>query len=76
MTLGPSPLSEDLYESSGTFCEERLGETSIYHLLARDGHRLFPDETFADLFQETGRRSVPPWIVAVVMVLQRRGRAQ
>ena len=32
---------------------------------------LFPDEAFADLFQSTGRRSVPPRIVAVVMVLQR-----
>ena len=33
--------------------------------------RLFPDEGFADLFTDVGRRSVPPMIVAVVMVLQR-----
>jgi hypothetical protein len=33
--------------------------------------RLFPPELFADLFQPTGRRSVPPSILAVVMVLQR-----
>ena len=32
---------------------------------------LFPDEMFADLFTDVGRRSVPPMIVAVVMVLQR-----
>jgi hypothetical protein len=32
---------------------------------------LFPPELFADLFQATGRRSVPPSILAVVMVLQR-----
>jgi len=32
---------------------------------------LFPPELFADLFQPTGRRSVPPSILAVVMVLQR-----
>jgi len=32
---------------------------------------LFPDELFADLFTDVGRRSVPPMIVAVVMVLQR-----
>src|SRR5665811_60804 len=41
----------------------------------RDRHRecfaLFPDEMFADLFTGVGRRSVPPMIVAVVMVLQR-----
>lgn len=71
MTLGPSPTHEDLYESTRSFCEGRLAETSIYRLLARDGHRLFPDEAFADLFQDIGRRSVPPRIVAVVMVLQR-----
>lgn len=71
MTLGPSPLHEDLYESTGSFCEPRLSETSIYRLLARDGHRLFPDDAFADLFRDIGRHSVPPRIVAVVMVLQR-----
>ena len=32
---------------------------------------MFPPELFADLFQPTGRRSVPPSILAVVMVLQR-----
>jgi hypothetical protein len=32
---------------------------------------LFPDEVFVDLFTDVGRRSVPPMIVAVTMVLQR-----
>ena len=32
---------------------------------------MFPDGLFADLFTVTGRRSVPPQIVATVMVLQR-----
>ncbi|MGI8680784.1 MAG: hypothetical protein ACR2JO_01350, partial [Mycobacteriales bacterium] len=41
---------------------------SIYGLLNRECHRLFPDEVFADLFTDVGRRSVPPMIVAVVMV--------
>ncbi|HEX6026052.1 MAG TPA: transposase [Solirubrobacter sp.] len=40
-------------------------------MLHREGGRLFADELFADLFCEVGRRSVPPSIVAVVMVLQR-----
>jgi hypothetical protein len=44
---------------------------SIYGLLHRECHRLFPDEMFADLFTDVGRRCVPPMIVAVVMVLQR-----
>jgi hypothetical protein len=43
----------------------------VYRFLARERPRLFPPELFADLFQSTGRRSVPPSILAVVMVLQR-----
>jgi hypothetical protein len=48
-----------------------LPEKSIFRLLGRDSHRLFPDDDFSDLFTDTGRRSIPPRIVAVVMVLQR-----
>ena len=44
---------------------------SIYGILHRECFRLFPDELFADLFDDAGRRPVPPMIVAVVMVLQR-----
>ena len=57
---------------TASFCEGRVAEASIYGLLHRECHRLFPDEMFADLFCDgRGRRSVPPSIVAVVMVLQR-----
>ena len=42
-------------------------------MLHRERDRLFPDEFFSDLFSERGRRSVPPSVVAVVMVLQRLG---
>ena len=44
---------------------------SIHALLHLECFSLFPDELFADLFADVGRRSVPPLIVAVVMVLQR-----
>ena len=71
MTLGTAPTTEDLFRSSRAFCEERLSETSVYRLLARESHRMFADETFADLFDDVGRRSIPPRIVATVMVLQR-----
>ena len=53
------------------FCEETLPENSIYGFMARERDRLFPDELFADLFTGTGRRSVPPSVVATVMTLQR-----
>jgi DDE family transposase/transposase-like protein DUF772 len=71
MTLGVTPKHDDMYGSSRAFCEEHLAEGSIFRLLAVEGHRLFPDEAFADLFKSTGRRSVAPRVVATVMVLQR-----
>lgn len=71
MSLGRTPEQEDAFESSARFCASRVSEKSIYALLHREGRRLFPDETFADLFTSVGRRSVPGQIVAVVMVLQR-----
>src|SRR5258706_10558662 len=71
MTLGLAPRQADLFRSTAAFCEGRVAPDSIYGILHRECFRLFPDEMFADLFDEAGRRSVPPMIVAVVMVLQR-----
>jgi hypothetical protein len=71
MSLGRSPNQEDLHRSTRAACEARLGPKAIERLLARECHRLFPDEEFADLFAVIGRDSVPPRIVSVVMVLQR-----
>ena len=71
MTLGRAPEHADLLRSTVSFCGDRLSPTSIYGLLFRECHHLFPDDAFADLFEDIGRRSVPPRIVAVVMVLQR-----
>src|SRR5258707_9284635 len=71
MTLGLAPRQADLFRGTAAFCEGRVAPDSIYGILHRECFRLFPDEMFADLFDEAGRRSVPPMIVAVVMVLQR-----
>jgi len=71
MTLGQAPRQPDLFRSTAGLCEPRVAPGSIYGLLHRECHRLFGDEMFADLFTDVGRRSVPPMIVAVVMVLQR-----
>jgi hypothetical protein len=70
VTLGLTPKQADLLRGTG-FVADRVAEDSIWAVLARDGDRLFGDEMFADLFTSTGRRSVPPRIVATVMVLQR-----
>jgi hypothetical protein len=47
MTLGKSPTSEDAFRSGTSFCRDHVSETSIYALLYRESHRLFPDEAFA-----------------------------
>src|SRR5260370_9120703 len=63
MTLGLAPRQADLFRSTAAFCEGRVAPDSIYGILHRECFRLFPDEMFADLFDEAGRRSVPPMIV-------------
>jgi hypothetical protein len=71
MTLGSTPRQADVFRSTTEFCAPRVASGSIYGLLHRESFGLFPDELFADLFTDIGRRSIPPLIVAVVMVLQR-----
>jgi len=71
VTVGLAPRQADLLVGSAVVCDGRVADNSIWSVLHRECHRLFPDEMFADLFSERGRRSVPPSIVAVVMVLQR-----
>jgi hypothetical protein len=71
VTLGRQLRRPDLPASGARWCEAVLPEGSVYRFLARERARLFPPELFADLFEPTGRRSVPPSILAVVMVLQR-----
>jgi hypothetical protein len=71
MTAGMTPKQADLWRGTAAVCEGRVGQRSIWAVLYQQGDRLFADELFADLFAEVGRRSVPPRIVATVMVLQR-----
>jgi len=71
MTLGLAPRQADLVKGTAGFVGGRVKEDSIWAVLHRECHVLFPDGLFDDSFTSTGRRSVPPRIVATVMVLQR-----
>src|SRR3990172_7309078 len=71
MSLGLAGRQGNLFVDVRRFCDDTLAEKSIYRLMHRERERLFPDELFADLFSDQGRRSVPPSVVATVMVLQR-----
>jgi hypothetical protein len=71
VSLGLAQRQGNLLDDLAHFCDKALPESSVYAVLHREGDHLFPDEMFSDLFCERGRRSVPPSVVAVVMVLQR-----
>ncbi len=71
MSQGSAPRQADLFRDTSSFVEPLVRPDSIHALLHRECHELFPDTLFADLFADVGRRSVPPLVVAVVMVLQR-----
>jgi transposase len=71
ITLGLAERQGRLGNVAVARYEAELPERSIYRLLHRERERLFPDELFANLYVQHGRRSVPPSILAVVMVLQR-----
>jgi hypothetical protein len=71
VSVGMADRQPSVLNDMDRFCDEVLAENSIYALLHRERDRLFPDEMFADLFSDRGRRSVPPSVVATVMVLQR-----
>src|SRR4051794_36815810 len=71
MALGVASQQLELLDPVSRFCEERLPANSIFAFLAGQREALFPDVMFTDLFAGIGRRSVPPSVVATVMVLQR-----
>ena len=71
MSQGSAPRQADLFRDTAEFCAPLVRPDSIHALLHRECHALCPDALFSDLFADVGRRSVPPLVVAVVMVLQR-----
>ncbi len=71
MSLGMADRQGKLLDDVDRFLGEALDESSIYAFLHREREARFRFESFADLFDESGRNSVPPSVVAVVMVLQR-----
>jgi hypothetical protein len=71
VALGVASQQLDLLDPVTRFCADALPANSIFVFLHGQREVLFPDAMFADLFATLGRRSVPPSVVATVMVLQR-----
>ena len=62
MTLGLADRQANLLDDVERFCDKTLDERSIYAFLHRERDRLFPDEAFADLFDDGGAaRCRPRW---------------
>ncbi len=58
MSLGRSEQQKDLLDDVSWFCEETLAPSSVFAVLHRERHRMFPDEMFADLFSNLARLAV------------------
>jgi hypothetical protein len=71
MAIGAA-VKQGQFEDAALVLGDRLKAGSLYRLLADEGHRLFPDSYFADLFVATprGRPTIPARTVATVMLLQ------
>ena len=71
MAIGAA-VKQGQFEDAAMVLGDRLSVGSVYRLLADEGHRLFPDDYFADLFVATprGRPTIPARTVATVMLLQ------
>ena len=69
--MGKVDAEESLFGSTRKICESQLPASSLFRLLADKSHEMFPAKMFEDLFSGVGRPSIPPRVVAVVMVLQR-----
>ena len=71
MALGTATI-EARFENPREILGDRLKEGSIYRLLADEGHELFPDDYFEDLYADSvrGRPTIPARVMATVMLLQ------
>ncbi len=71
MALGRS-IIQPRFENPREILGDRLKEGSLYRLLADHGQRLFGDDYFADLYQDSkrGRPTIAARVMASVMLLQ------
>jgi hypothetical protein len=69
--MSPARHASDDEMDAATWCRHLVPDGSVYAFLADHRHELFPPALFADLVvQGRSHPSVPPEVVATVMVLQ------
>jgi transposase len=68
--LGKRSVQRDIFETDNMYLDF-VGKGTFYGYLALNRDRLFSDEQFASLYcPDNGRRSVPPSLMAVALLLQ------
>jgi hypothetical protein len=69
--MSPAHHASDDEMDAATWCRHLVPDGSVYAFLADHRHQLFPPELFADVARQGGgHASVPPEVIATVMVLQ------
>src|SRR3989304_9596012 len=72
--LGKRSKQKGCFEADNLYLDH-VGEQSFYGFLASQRGQLFHDEEFADLYcSNNGRNSVPPSLLATVLLLQTHDR--
>ena len=59
VTVGLAPRQADLMKGTASFVADRVKDNSIFAVLHRECHVLFPDELFADLSAPRGALTYP-----------------
>ena len=68
--LGKRSAQRGLFETDNLYLDH-VGQDSFYGFLASQRDQIFDDEDFADLYcLDNGRDSVPPSLLATVLLLQ------
>jgi transposase len=68
--LGKRSAQRGLFETDNLYLDH-VGQDSFYGFLASQRDQIFDDEDFADLYcPDNGRDSVPPSLLATVLLLQ------
>lgn len=72
--LGKRSSQSKLFSADAQYLEF-VGEDTFYGFLARHGRHLFADEDFRSIYcADNGRRSVPPSLLALALLLQTHDR--
>ena len=73
--LGKRKAQRHLFHAAPVLGPEVVDQMGVYGKLAKEGHKIFRDESFAQLYcPDNGRPSTPPSMLAIAHLLQHHDR--